>query len=65
MAAEEKAKIETELDEIRQKRAKEREEIAAKRAGTAEEEIQKTPAAEQRTMVDKMVENLDWVHRRN
>jgi acetyl-CoA decarbonylase/synthase complex subunit delta len=65
MAAEEKAKIEAELDEIRQKRAKEREEIAAKRAGTAEEEIQKTPAAEQKTMVDKMVQNLNWIHKRN
>jgi acetyl-CoA decarbonylase/synthase complex subunit delta len=64
-AAEEKAKIESELDEIRQKRAKEREEIAAKRAGVAEEEVKKTPAAEQKSMVDKMVENLDWIHKRN
>jgi acetyl-CoA decarbonylase/synthase complex subunit delta len=64
-AAEEKAKIEAGLDEIRQKRAKEREEIAAKRAGVAEEEVKKTPAAEQKSMVDKMVENLDWIHRRN
>jgi acetyl-CoA decarbonylase/synthase complex subunit delta len=65
MAAEEKAKIEAELDEIRQKRATEREEIAAKRAGITEEEIQKTPAAEQKTMVDKMVQNLNWIHKRN
>ena len=64
-AAEEKAKIEAELDEIRQKRAKEREAIAAKRATVTEEEIQKTPAAVQKTMVEKMVENLDWIHRRN
>jgi acetyl-CoA decarbonylase/synthase complex subunit delta len=64
-AAEEKAKIEGELDEIRQKRAKEREEIAAKRVAAAEADVAKTPAAEQKSMVDKMVENLDWIHRRN
>ncbi len=63
-AAEEREKIEAELDTIRQKRAKEREELAAKRAAAAEEEVKKTPAAEQKSMVEKMVENLDWIHRR-
>ena len=62
--AEERAKIETELDTIRQKRAKEREELAAKRAAASEEEVKKTPAAEQKSMVEKLVENLDWIHRR-
>ncbi len=63
-AAEEQEKIEAELDTIRQKRAKEREELAAKRSAVAEEEVKKTPAAEQKSMVEKMVENLDWIHRR-
>jgi acetyl-CoA decarbonylase/synthase complex subunit delta len=63
-AAEERAKIEAELDTIRQKRAKEREELAAKRAAAAEAEVKKTPAAEHKSMVEKMIENLDWIHRR-
>ena len=63
-AAEEKAKIEAELDTIRQKRAKEREKLAAKRAAAAEQEVDKTPAAEQKSMTEKMVENLDWIHKR-
>ncbi len=63
-ATEEREKIEAELDTIRQKRAQEREKLAAKRAAAAEEEVKKTPAAEQKSMVDKMVENLDWIHRR-
>jgi acetyl-CoA decarbonylase/synthase complex subunit delta len=64
-AAEQKAKIENELEEIRQKRAKEREKIVAKRAAAEKEAVQKTPAAIQRSMVDKMVENLNWIHRRH
>jgi acetyl-CoA decarbonylase/synthase complex subunit delta len=64
-AAEQKAKIENELEEIRQKRAKEREEIVAKRAAAEKEAVQKTPAAIQKSMVDKMVENLNWIHRRH
>jgi acetyl-CoA decarbonylase/synthase complex subunit delta len=63
-AAEEKAKIEAELDEIRQKRAKEREALAAKRQTAAEERVSKTPAAIQKSMIEKMVDNLNWIHRR-
>ncbi len=63
-AAEAKAKAESELDAIRQKRAKEREALAAKRSSVTEEEVAKTPAAVQKSMVDKMVDNLDWIHRR-
>jgi acetyl-CoA decarbonylase/synthase complex subunit delta len=63
-AAEDRAKIEEGLDEIRQKRAKEREALAAKRAVATEEEVAKTPAAEQKSMTDKMIENLDWIHKR-
>jgi len=63
-AAEAKAKAESELEAIRQKRAAEREALAAKRASATEEEVSKTPAAVQKSMVDKMVDNLNWIHRR-
>jgi acetyl-CoA decarbonylase/synthase complex subunit delta len=63
-AAEEKAKIEAELDEIRQKRAKERAELVAKRAAADKKAAKKTPAAVQKSMVEKMIDNLDWIHKR-
>ena len=63
-AAAEKAKIESELDEIRQKRAKERAEIVAKRAAAEKKVAEKTLAAVQKTMVEKMIDNLDWIHKR-
>jgi acetyl-CoA decarbonylase/synthase complex subunit delta len=63
-AAEAKAKAEAELDAIRQKRAKERDEMAAKRASASEEQVSKTPAAVQKSMVEKLVDNLNWIHRR-
>ena len=63
-AAEEKAKIETELDEIRQKRAKERADLVAKRAAAEKEAAKKTPAEVQKTMVEKMIDNLNWIHKR-
>jgi acetyl-CoA decarbonylase/synthase complex subunit delta len=64
-AAAQKAKIEAELEEIRQKRAKERAELSAKRAAVQKEAAKKTPAAIQKSMVDKMIENLNWIHRRH
>jgi len=63
-AAEQKAKIEAELDEVRQKRAAEREKLAASRPGVAPEEVPKTPAAVQKSMVDKLIDNLIWIHKR-
>jgi acetyl-CoA decarbonylase/synthase complex subunit delta len=63
-AAEQKAKIEAELDEVRQKRAAEREKLAASRAGAAEEDVSKTAAAVQKSMTDKMIDSLDWIHKR-
>jgi acetyl-CoA decarbonylase/synthase complex subunit delta len=63
-AAAEKAKIESDLEKIRQKRAAEREKIAGKRTAAKVEEVSKTPAAVQKTWTDKMIENLDWIHRR-
>ena len=64
-AAAQKAKIEAELEEIRQKRAKEREEMSAKRSAAQKEAVKKTPAEIQKSMVDKMIENLNWIHRRH
>jgi acetyl-CoA decarbonylase/synthase complex subunit delta len=63
-AAEEKAKIESELDEIRQKRAAEREKLAASRTSASEEEVPKTPAAVQKSMTEKLIDSLDWIHKR-
>ena len=64
-AAEEKAKIESELDEIRQKRAKERADLVAKRAAADKEAVKKTPAAVQKSNVEKLIDNLNWIHKRN
>lgn len=63
-AAEEKAKIEADLDTIRQKRAKEREELVAKRAATEKKAAKMTPAEIQKSMVEKLIDNLDWIHKR-
>ena len=63
-AAEEKAKIEAELDGIRQKRTKERAELVAKRAAAEKKAAKKTPAEVQKSMVEKMIDNLDWIHKR-
>jgi acetyl-CoA decarbonylase/synthase complex subunit delta len=64
-AADQKAKIEAELDQVRQQRAAEREKLAASRASAPEdEEIPKTPAAVQKSMTDRIVESLDWIHKR-
>ena len=63
-AAEQRAKIDAELDDVRQKRAAERDKLAASRASDPEEEVSKTPAAVQKSMTDRMVENLNWIHKR-
>ncbi len=63
-AAAERAKIEAELEEVRQKRAAERAKLAGKRADVAPEEVSKTPAAVQKSMVDKMIDNLAWIHKK-
>jgi len=71
--AEEKAKIEADLDKIRQQRAKEREDRAAAAATPAKTEkkpaapkaVEKKPAVPDKSVPEKIVETLDWVHRRN
>jgi acetyl-CoA decarbonylase/synthase complex subunit delta len=71
--AEEKAKIEADLDKIRQQRAKEREDRAAAAATPAKvekkpaapKEVEKKPAVPEKSVTEKIVETLVWVHRRN
>lgn len=58
--ADEKAKLEATLDKIRQQRAKEREELAARRAAAP-----KAPAAAEPLMAERLVDALVWIHRRN
>jgi acetyl-CoA decarbonylase/synthase complex subunit delta len=63
--ADAKAKREADEEELHQKRTAEREAHAAKRAASgADEAISMTAAAEQKSDLDKMLERLDWVHRR-
>ena len=63
--ADAKAKREADEDELRHKRAAEREVLAAKRAAAATgEEVPMTPGSVQKSDLDKMLDKLDWVHRR-
>jgi acetyl-CoA decarbonylase/synthase complex subunit delta len=73
--AEEKAKIEADLDKIRQQRAKEREERGAATPAAAPAKIAKKTAAPkdaekkaavpEKSVPEKILETLIWVHRRN
>ncbi len=75
--AEAKAKLEGELERIRQQRAKEREARAAQHAAAPSAAPQekprpespargpKAPAVEPQTVVERLIENLSWIHRRN
>ena len=63
-AAEKRAKEDAEIEEIRQKRAREREELAAKRQAAPQQAVSMTPAAIQKTLADKLIENIDWIHKR-
>ncbi len=62
--AEATAKMETEIAELRAKRAKEREERAAARAAQGQEGKTLTPAAIQKDMVEKLIEKVNWAHKR-
>jgi acetyl-CoA decarbonylase/synthase complex subunit delta len=63
--ADARAKRETEEEELRQKRAAEREAHAAKRAASGTDEtVPMTAASEQKSDLEKMLTRLDWVHRR-
>ena len=64
-AAKAAAEREAAEDALRQKRAAEREAHAAQRAtGAKDEVIAMTPAAEQKSDVEKILDKLNWVHRR-
>jgi acetyl-CoA decarbonylase/synthase complex subunit delta len=58
--AEEQAKLEAELDRIRRQRAKEREELAARRAAAQPESVVLGTST-----TDRLIDNLVWIHRRN
>jgi acetyl-CoA decarbonylase/synthase complex subunit delta len=63
--AEARAKTETEEAAVRQKRASEREELTAKRkAAATEERVSVTPATQQTSKTDKMLDRLNRIHRR-
>jgi acetyl-CoA decarbonylase/synthase complex subunit delta len=59
-----KAKVEAELDAVRQQRAKERDERAATRGAARAEAAQKTAAATQRTMLQRLEDHLKRTHKR-
>jgi len=60
-----KEKEREELLELRRKRAEERAKLAAEREAQAMKEVKKTPAKKQLDLVDKIIRNLDRIHRRN
>lgn len=62
--AEGKTKEKEDLQALRQKRALEREQLEAKRKALEGKEIPKTPAAEQPSLVDSLIRNLDRIHKR-
>ncbi|HDZ91647.1 MAG: acetyl-CoA decarbonylase/synthase complex subunit delta [Deltaproteobacteria bacterium] len=63
--AEKVARREAEEEKIREKRAKEKEKREALRAAKEVEEVSMTPAKVQKGMLEKMVEQLDRIHKRN
>jgi acetyl-CoA decarbonylase/synthase, CODH/ACS complex subunit delta len=63
--ADAKAKVEAEEQALRDKRAREREEMQAKRAAAQKEgSVAMTAAAHQKSDLDKIVERLDRIHKR-
>ena len=59
-----KSKEKEELQALRQKRALEREKLEAERKAREGELVSKTPAAQQMDMVDRLIANLNRIHRR-
>ena len=62
--ADARAKRDAEEDELRQKRSAERAALAAKRKKAEGEEVPMTAAAVQKSENEKILERLNWVHRR-
>ena len=73
--ADQKAKVEADLDKIRQQRTKEREDRAAaapakapvktEKKAAAPKDAEKKAAVPEKSVSEKIVETLVWVHRRN
>jgi acetyl-CoA decarbonylase/synthase complex subunit delta len=73
--AAEKAKVEADLDKIRQQRAKEREDrvaaapakapVKTEKKAAAPKDAEKKAAVPEKSVSEKIVETLVWVHRRN
>ncbi len=59
------AKREAEEQALRDKRAAEKAKHATDAPAKAKTKVSLTAAAVQKTMLDRIIENLDWVHRRN
>jgi acetyl-CoA decarbonylase/synthase complex subunit delta len=59
-----KSKEKEELQALRQKRVLEREKLEAERKAAEGGEVPKTPAADQIDMVDKLINNLNRIHKR-
>jgi len=62
--SETKEKEKEELQALRYERAKEREKLEAERTVLEGEEVAKTAAVQQKTMVEKLMESIDRIHRR-
>jgi acetyl-CoA decarbonylase/synthase complex subunit delta len=63
-AAAAKVKMDAEIEEMRALRAKSREKLAAERAAAEKQEKTLTPDAVQKSMVEKLIDNANWVHKR-
>jgi acetyl-CoA decarbonylase/synthase complex subunit delta len=59
-----KAKEKEELQALRYERTAEREKVEAERAALKGEKTSKTPAVQQKTMVEKLMDSIDRIHRR-
>jgi acetyl-CoA decarbonylase/synthase complex subunit delta len=62
--AEAKAKEKEDLKALRYQRGLEREKLEAQRAEREREKVSKTPARAQKSWVDKLIDNLDRIHKR-
>ncbi|MBF0100094.1 MAG: acetyl-CoA decarbonylase/synthase complex subunit delta [Desulfobacterales bacterium] len=62
--AAEVAKREAEAEALRQQREKEREELMARRQTKADGSVSKTPAKEQKSTTDRLIQQADRIHKR-
>jgi acetyl-CoA decarbonylase/synthase complex subunit delta len=62
--AEARAKMDAEITELRVKRQEARQKLAAERAAAAKKEKSLTADAVQKDMVEKLIDQVNWVHKR-